>query len=137
MSFLPQPTAAELAAWLVPAAAVAGFAVYIWKAMRRPKLDVKQPVAVRKWDEYATKEEVSAVASHAAKELSRVEARVEALDGETARGRKDLYTAIDKLGVLLESKSEARAVRTNQRMDDIQKQLGELPLKLFELFNKR
>ncbi|MDR1282655.1 MAG: hypothetical protein LBK99_17810 [Opitutaceae bacterium] len=59
---LPQPSSSELMTWLLCAAAVVGFGIYIWEKIRTPpKTEIAQPLDVRFTKEFASKRSVDAL----------------------------------------------------------------------------
>jgi hypothetical protein len=99
---------------------LAGATLYV-RLRRHPKLDVEQPIAVREWREFATKEELSAAAAAAKADTAALAAATKAEDeklhGRISGLRDDIRNDFDAKIARMDSVMDAKFSRIHERLD--------------------
>lgn len=123
---LPTPPAEYMTNWLLAAIAVGMVALWAWSKLRaKGKLGIEQPLEVREAAQWATKKELQELEAKQAAEMLRLHARVSKVGDELVAAQN----AINAGG-------ENRAAQIQRRLDEQQKQIGEIPMKVADLISK-
>lgn len=108
--------------WLLAAIAVGMVALWAWSKLRaKGKLGIEQPLEVREAAQWATKRELRDLAEKHENEIQHLHRRVTKVGDELVAAEKAITSA-----------GESRTASLHRRLDEQQRQIGELPLKTAE-----
>lgn len=124
---------------------IGGIAVAAIKIFGKPKKQsLEQPLAVREWKDYATKDELAEVEKRLSGEIACLHEGARRREEKQDIANQKLHDRISETRKELSAEikdnnahGEERSRRIHQRIDTVQAQIAQLPLELAKIVNTR